>query len=87
MPSEKFAEVSRGFRRRLGCVLAVREGLRFTFAWNMFWAGAVVALRAVWLVDRSAPDLGRGRSGRGRGGRGDHRPPQTPVPRRDPRGP
>ena len=52
MPSGKFAEVSRAFRRRLGCVLAVREGLRFTFAWNMFWAGAVVALRGVWLVDR-----------------------------------
>jgi hypothetical protein len=52
MPSEKFTEVSRAFRRRLGCVLAVREGLRFTFAWNMFWAGAVVALRGVWLVDR-----------------------------------
>ena len=52
MPSAKFAEVSRDFRRRLGCVLAVREGLRFTFAWNMLWAGAIVALRAAFLMDR-----------------------------------
>jgi hypothetical protein len=52
MPSDKFAEVSTAFRRRLGCVLAAREGLRFTFAWNMLWAGAVVALRGIWLVDR-----------------------------------
>ena len=52
MPSENYAEVTQSFRRRLGCILALREGLRFSFAWNMFWAGAVVGLRAAFLVDR-----------------------------------
>lgn len=52
MPNGKFADACRAFRRRLGCVLALREGLRFTFAWNMFWAAAIVALRAAFLMDR-----------------------------------
>ena len=52
MPSENFAEVSMASRRRLGCILALREGLRFSFAWNMLWAGAVVAMRAAFLMDR-----------------------------------
>ena len=52
MPSENYAEVTQSFRRRLGCILALREGLWFSFAWNMLWAGAVVGLRAAFLVDR-----------------------------------
>jgi hypothetical protein len=51
MPTERFADASSAFRQKLGRVLAVREGLRFTFAWNMLWAGAIVALRAAFLVD------------------------------------
>ena len=87
MPSGKFAEVSRAFRRRLGCVLAVREGLRFTFAWNMFWAGAVVALRGVWLVDRWLLLWGAVGLAAAAAAGGDYRPPQSPGPRRDPRSP
>ena len=52
MPSENHAEITRSFRRRLGCILALREGLRFSFVWNMLWAGAVVGLRATFLTDR-----------------------------------
>jgi hypothetical protein len=52
MPTENYAEVTQSFRRRLGYILALRQGIRFSFAWNMLWAGAVVGLRAAFLVDR-----------------------------------
>ncbi len=44
-------EISR-LRFRVGGVLVIRECLRLFFAWIMIWAAAVVALRAIFLVDR-----------------------------------
>ncbi len=41
------------FRFRLGCILALRECLRWSFAWIMIWAVAVVAARAVFRIDQS----------------------------------
>lgn len=39
------------FRFRLASLLALRESLRWCFAWIMLWAAAVVALRALFRVD------------------------------------
>jgi hypothetical protein len=39
------------FRLRLGAILALRDCLRFSFAWIMLWAAAVVGLRAVFRID------------------------------------
>lgn len=41
------------FRFRLAGILALRECLRFSFAWIMIWAAVVVALRAVFRTDPS----------------------------------
>ncbi len=42
----------RRLRLRLAGILVLRACLRFLFAWIMVWAGVVVALRAVLLVER-----------------------------------
>lgn len=41
------------FRFRLGCILALRECMLWSFAWIMLWALAVVVARAAWKVDQS----------------------------------
>ncbi len=52
MASDRGEKTIARFRFRVGCVLVFRECLRWSFAWIMLWAVALVAARAVFRIDQ-----------------------------------
>lgn len=52
MVADHYEKPIASFRFRLGCVLALRECLRWSFAWIMLWATALVAARAIFRIDQ-----------------------------------
>lgn len=53
MISDRHDKQIGSFRFKLGCLLALRECVLWSFAWIMIWAVGVVVARAGWAVEQS----------------------------------